>query len=160
MARVALDPDVGQKVHFDAKLPVAFALLAPSARHVEAEPPRRVAAQLGLGQLGVERADQVEHAGEGGRVRGGRLPKRLLIDADHLVDQLDAADGVMGAGKGLGPMERAGQGRKQHVLHQRALAAAAGAGDYGQRSQRDRHRDVLQVVVPSADNFQPSTGGR
>ena len=66
-ARVALDPHVGQEVHLDAKLPVALAFFAPPAGHVETEPPRRVAAQLGLGQLGVERADQVEHAGERGR---------------------------------------------------------------------------------------------
>ena len=59
-ARVALDPHVGQEVHLDAELPVAFALLAPPARHVETEPPRRVAAEFRLGQLGVERADQVE----------------------------------------------------------------------------------------------------
>ena len=96
-ARVALDPDVGQEVHLDPQLPVAFALLAPPARHVEAEPPRRVAAELGLGQLGEERADQVEHAGVRGRVRGRRLPQRLLIDADHLVDLLDAADRVVRA---------------------------------------------------------------
>ena len=73
-ARVALDPHVGQEVHLDAQLAVAFAFLAAAAGHVEAEPPRRVAAQLGLGQLGIKRADQVEHAGVRGRVRGGRLP--------------------------------------------------------------------------------------
>ena len=72
-AGVALDPDVGQEVHLDAQLPVPLALLAAPAGHVEAEPPRRVAAQLGLGKLGEQRADQVEHAGEGGRVRGRRL---------------------------------------------------------------------------------------
>ena len=111
VARVALDPHVGQEVHFDAELPVALALLAAPAGHVETEPPRRVAAELGLGQLGVKRADQVEHAGERGRVRGGRLPQRLLIDADHLVDQLDAADGVVGAGERLGAVQGAGQRR-------------------------------------------------
>ena len=98
-AGVALDPHVGQEVHLDAELPVAFAFLAPPAGHVEAEPPRRVAAELRLGQLGVERADQVEDAGERGRIRGRRLSQRLLIDADHLVDQLHAADGVVGAGR-------------------------------------------------------------
>ena len=157
-AGVALDPHVGQEVHLDAELPVAFALLAPPAGHVEAEPPRRVAAELRLGQLGVERADQVEHAGERGRVRGRRLPQRLLIDADHLVDQLHAADGVVGAGKGLRAVQRAGQRGEQHVLDQRALAAAADAGDHGERAQRNLHGDVLQVVVPCADDLQPAAG--
>ena len=139
-AGVALDPHVGQEVHLDAPLPVALALLAASAGHVEAETPRRVAAQLGLGKLGEQRADQVEHAGEGGRVRRGRLPQRLLIDADHLVDQLQAADGVVGAGEGLGAVQRAGQGVVEHVFDQRTLAAAADAGDDGERAQRDRAR--------------------
>ena len=50
-ARFALDPHIGQEVHLDANLAVAFARLAAPARHVEAEPPGRVAAQLRLGQL-------------------------------------------------------------------------------------------------------------
>ena len=122
MAGVALDPHVGQEVHFDAQLPVAFAFFAAPAGHVETEPPRRVAAQFRLGQLGVERADQVEHAGERGRIRGRRLAQRLLIDADHLVDLLDAADGVVRAGKCLCAMQRAGERLIQHVLDQRTFA--------------------------------------
>ena len=110
-AGVALDPDVGQEVHLDAQLAVALALLAAPAGHVEAEPPRRVAAELGLGQLGEELADQVEHAGVRGRVRGGRVAQRLLVDADHLVDLLDAADRVVRAGDRAGAVQRAGQRR-------------------------------------------------
>ncbi len=97
-AGFALDPNVGKEVHFDPPLPVPFALLATPAGDVEAEPPRRVAPQLRLGKLGEERANQVEGPGEGGRVRGRRLSQRLLIDADHLVHQIDAADRVVGAG--------------------------------------------------------------
>ena len=98
-AGVALDPHVGQEVHLDAKLAVALALLATAAGHVETEPPRLVAAKFRLGQLGEERADQVEGPRERGRVGTGRLAQGLLIDADHLVDLLDAADGIVGAGK-------------------------------------------------------------
>ena len=47
-ARLALDPHVGQEVHLDALLAVAFARLAAAAGHVEAEPPGRVAAELRL----------------------------------------------------------------------------------------------------------------
>ena len=74
-ARFALDPHVGQEVHLDPLLAVPFARLAAAAGHVEAEPPGRVAAELRLGQLGEQRADQLEHAGVGGRVRlVGELP--------------------------------------------------------------------------------------
>ena len=157
-ADVALDPDVGKEVHLDAPLPGPLAGLAAPAGDVEAETPRRVAAHLRLGKLGEQRADQVEDPGEGGRVRRGRLPQRLLIDADHLVDQLDAADVVVGAGRGLGAVQRAGQGVVEHVFGQRTLAAAAHAGDDGERAQRDGHVDVLEVVVACAADFQPAAG--
>ena len=91
-AIVALDPHVGQEVHLDSQLAVPFALLAASAGHVEAEPPRRVAAQLRLGQVREQLANLIEHAGVGRRVRRRRLAERHLIDADHLVDLLDAAE--------------------------------------------------------------------
>ncbi len=155
-AGVALDPHVGQEVHLDAELAVALALFAAPAGHVEAEPPRRVAAELRLGQLGVERADQIEHAGEGGRVRGRRLAQRLLIDADHLVDLLDAADRVVGAGEGAWRDAACGPASVEHVLDQRALAAAADARDDGERAQRNPHVDVLEVVVAGADGFPAS----
>ena len=157
-ARIALDPDVGQEVHLDAKLAVALALLATAAGHVETEPPRLVSAKFRLGQLGEERADQVQGPRERGRVGTGGLPQGLLIDADHLVDLLDAADRIVGAGKGLGTMQRAGQRRVEHVFDQRTLAAAAGAGDHGKRAQRDLDVDVLQVVVAGAADFQPGGG--
>ena len=59
-ARLALDPHVREEVHLDAPLPVPFALFAAAPRHVEAEPPLRIAADLRLGKLGVEVADQLE----------------------------------------------------------------------------------------------------
>ena len=71
-AGVAGDPDVGQEVHLDPLLPGPLAGLAPAAGLVEAEPARRVAADLGLGKLGEELADQVEHPGVGRRGRVGR----------------------------------------------------------------------------------------
>ena len=107
---------------------------------VEAEPPGRVAAELRFGQLREQLADQVEHAGVGGRVRRRRVAQRLLIDADHLVDLLDAADRVVRAGHGAGAVQRAGELVVEHVLDQRALAAAADAGDGGERAERNVRR--------------------
>ena len=49
-ADVALDPDIGQEVHFDQLLPVPFARFATAAGPVEAEPRRRVAPDLGFWQ--------------------------------------------------------------------------------------------------------------
>ena len=67
VAGVARDPDVGEEVHLDPLLARPLARLAPAAGLVEAEPPGGVAADLGLGQLGEQLADQVERAGVRGR---------------------------------------------------------------------------------------------
>ena len=153
-ARVALDPHVGQEVHLDAKLAVALALLAAAAGHVETEPPRLIAAKFRLGQLGEKRANEIEGPCERGRIGTGRLAQRLLIDADHLVDLLDAADRIVRAGKGLGAVQRAGERSVKQVFHQGALAAAAGASDDRKRAQRNLNVDVLEVVVACPEDFK------
>ena len=89
-ARVALDPHIGQEVHLDAELAVAFAAIAATARHVETEAARRITPHLGFRQLRKQHANQLEHAGVRGRIRRRRVAQRLLIHANHLVDELDA----------------------------------------------------------------------
>ena len=50
-------------------------------------------------------------------------------------------------------------GREQRLLHERALAGAAHAGDQAQHAQRKLDRDVLQVVAAGADqSSQPCVG--
>ena len=83
---VARHPDVGEEVHLDLLLPVAFARLAAAAGYVEAETLGLVAAHARLGQLGEELANQIEDAGVRGRVGVGRVADRILIDVDDLVD--------------------------------------------------------------------------
>jgi hypothetical protein len=61
-AGVALDPHIGQKVHFDLLLPHPLAGFAPPALLVEAEPSRVIAAHLRLRQAGEQFADEVKHA--------------------------------------------------------------------------------------------------
>ena len=139
-AGVAVDPHVGQEVHLDAQLAGAFAVVAAAAGDVEAEPAGRVAAELRLGELGEQLADEVEDAGVGGGVRRGRVAQRALVDADDLVDLLDAVDGVVGAGDGAGAVELAGELVVEHVLDERALAAAGDAGDGGERAEGDGRR--------------------
>ena len=103
VADVALDPDVGQEVHLDLLLAHSLARLAAAAGLVEAEPPRVVAADLRLGQLGEELADQVEDAGVGRRVGRRRVAERVLIDVDDLVDVLEAANVVVRRRRRCGP---------------------------------------------------------
>ena len=142
-ARFALDPHIGQKVHFDPPLAVPFARLASSAGHIEAEAPGRVAAELGFGKLGEERADSARTAPV--YVAGfdvGELPERLLIDADDFVDMLQAANLVVRARDQRRPMQLARDRRIQHVFNQRTLAAAARPGDGRQRAERNLGIDV------------------
>ena len=89
LADVALHIDVGQKVHLDLDDAVALAGLAAPALDVEREPPRQIAARLGLGQPGEPVADRREAAGIGRRVRARRAADRRLVDIDDLVEILD-----------------------------------------------------------------------
>ena len=128
--------------------------LRSGRRHVEAEPPGRVAAELRFGELREQLANQVEHAGVRGRVRRRRVAQRLLIDADDLVDLLDAADRFVCAGDGARAVERFGELVVEDVFDERALAAAADAGDGGERAERNLDVDVLEVVVAGADDVE------
>ena len=144
-------------MHLDPQLAVPFALLAAAARHVEAEPPRRVAAQLGLGQIGIQRADQIEHAGVGGRVRGRRDAQRLLIDADHLVDLFDAANRVVrrratcGRGAACGPAQLYSTSSTSELLPLPLTPVTTVSVPSGMRAV-----DAAQIVVPGADSLPAS----
>src|SRR5207302_10605020 len=65
-------PNVGKEVHLQPIGPVALTRFTTSARFVEAEPAGTVAADLGLRQLGKQRADLVEHLYVSAGVRTGR----------------------------------------------------------------------------------------
>jgi len=90
LADLARDVDVRQELHLDLDDPVALAVLAAAALHVEAEAARLVAAHPGLGRAGEQLPDGPEQADVGGGIRPGRPPDGALIDLDDLVDVLDA----------------------------------------------------------------------
>ena len=54
--------------------------------------PGVVAALARLGHAGEELADRREQAGVGRRIGARRAPDRALVDADHLVDVLEAGE--------------------------------------------------------------------
>src|SRR5690606_38839356 len=159
-ADVAGDVDVGQEVHLDLDQPVALARLAAAALHVEAEPPRRVAAELGLRQLGEELPDRREEPGVGGRVRARRTADRRLVDVDDLVDVLEAVDPVVGARQQPGAVEVPGEGAVQDIVDERALPRSADTGHAGEGAERDVYVEVLEVVLPRAahDQLLPVAG--
>ena len=91
VALLARDVDVRQEVHLDLDLPVAAADLAAPALDVEREAARLVAARPRLLRLGEQVADLVEQPDVGRRVRPRRAADRRLVDADDLVELLEAA---------------------------------------------------------------------
>src|SRR5882724_3706356 len=90
LADIALDVDVGQKVHLDLDDAVALAGLATAAFDVEGEAPGLVAALGRFGELGEPVADRRERAGVGRRVGARRTADRRLVDVDDLVEMADA----------------------------------------------------------------------
>jgi len=158
-AGVAFDPDVGQKVHLDALLSVAFARLAAASGAVEAEPARAIAADFGFGKPREQFADVIEHAGVGRRIRGGGRTQRLLIDDDDFIDVLEPDDLVEGPGRLAGVVQVLGDRARQRLFDERAFPGARDAGHAAQRRQRDSQIDRTQVVMAGAPNFEPVAAG-
>ena len=88
-------------MHLDLQDAVTLAGFAAAALDVEAEPPRAVAAHLGVLRLGEYGADIVEHAGVGGGVGPGCPADGALVDADDLVEEFLALDSLTAAGVDL-----------------------------------------------------------
>ncbi len=155
LADLARHVHVGQEVHLDLDRAVALARLAAAALDVEREPARLVAADLRFLRGGEQRADLVEHAGVGGGVRAGRAADRRLVDVDDLVDVLRALDLLVPARHFARPVDLLHQRGVQDVADERALAAAAHAGDGDETPERKLDVDVLQVVLARAAHREP-----
>ena len=149
LAHLARHVHVGQEVHLDLDRAVAGAGLAAPALDVEREPPRQVAAHLGLVRRGEQLADRVEHAGVRRRVRPRRAPDRRLVHVDDLVEVLDAGDPTVLAGRRLRLVDPLHQDGQQDVADQRTTCPSPDTpGDGDEVAERDRHVDVGEVVLP------------
>src|SRR3954453_1400161 len=160
VAHLARDIDVRQEVHLDLDRAVAGAGLATSALDVEREPAGEVTADLRLGRLGEQPPDVVEHSGVGRRVGARRAPDRRLVDTDDLVDVVEAFHRAVPARNEARAVELAGEHAVEDVVDERRLAAAADPGDGDETTERERHVDLPQVVLPRADDGQLATLGR
>ena len=83
-------------------------------------------------------------------LRPRRTADRRLVDVDHLVDVVEALDAAVPTGDGAGVVDLLGQRRVEDVVDQRRLAGAGHAGDRDEQPERERHVDVLQVVLLGA----------
>ena len=154
LAHVALDIDVGQKVHLDLDDAVALAGLAAPALDVEREAAGQVAARLGLGQPGEPVADRGEAAGIGRRVRARGAADRRLVDIDDLVEKLDAFEALVRGRLLARVVEPLGQRLVQGLDDQGRFAAARNAGHDAEGAERDLGGDALQIVAGRVDDAQ------
>ena len=159
-ALVALDPDIGQKVHLDLLLAVPLARFAPPAGPIETESPFAKAADLRLGERGIDLADQVEHPGVGRRIGRGRAPQGLLVHLDELVDLLEPTQFPVLARGLAAEVEVPRHGGRQRSLDQRTFPRTTHASDAHERPQRNAEIDPLQVVMRGPQQFQPAPAGR
>ena len=109
VADLAGDEDVRKEVHLDLHEPVAAAGLAAAALGIEREPARAVAARARVGRRGEQVADVVEDAGIGRGVGARHAADGALVDADDLVEVLQALDVVEFPRPRAGTVEAAGE---------------------------------------------------
>src|SRR5439155_1264036 len=145
-ANLAGDEHVGEEVHLDGDQAVTGTRLAAAALHVEGETAGPVAARPGLGELGEELAYGAEGAGVRGRVRARAPADRRLIDLDHLVEHLPAAEPVVRSGL-LAPAAEAPRERGvDRIHHQARLPRARHARDAGHRAEGNVDVDAAQLA--------------
>src|ERR1035441_3621470 len=156
VAGFARDVNRRQEMHLDLDQAVALTLLAATALDVEAEAAGTVTADLGGGQAGKEVANRAEHAGVGGRVAARGAADGGLVDDNDLVEVLEALERAVGARALFGAEELPEQRAAQDIVHERALARAADAGDASEGAERNPGIDVLQVVLARAEHLQPA----
>ena len=155
MAFLALDVHVGQEVHLDLQRAVAVAGFATASFDVEREPSRPIASHLGFGRLGEERTNLVPHTGVRGRIGPWGPADGVLVDMNDLVTLFDALNPGMFPRHDARAIEFVSQHGVQNRVHQRGFARTGHAGNTGHDTQREVHIDVLEVVLPSADNGEP-----
>ena len=159
MAGFARHFDVGQKAHFDGANALPFAGRAATLAGVEAEAALSVAARLGFQRFSEKLAYGVPEADVGGGAAARGFADRRLVDFQHPVYGLEAAQRraaypqrVATAGHGVTPGLGAALADcrlhvgEEHVAGQGGFAGTGDAGDGDQALQGEFEVDVLEVV--------------
>src|SRR5687768_4245977 len=158
LADFARHVDVGQEMHLDLHEAIPLTRLAAAALDVEREPPGTISAHLRFGKLGEQLPDRCEESRVRRGIRPGRPADGALIYVDHLVELIEPFDAPVRAGYDPGAVEVSRESLIQNVGHERRFARARHAGDGGERSQRKRHVEILQIVRSRADQTDGALG--
>ncbi len=141
---------VREKLHLDVLEAIAGAGWTTAGAGIEAERADRVATldRDGFGREAL--SDRVEGAHVARGIRAGGAPDRALVDHHDLGDVLRAEQGPVRARR-LGWLAPGTQQRRiQHVPNQRGLAGPGHTRDTHEATERDRHVEILQVVLGGA----------
>ena len=139
-------------MHLDLDDAVALAGLAASALHVEGEASRLIAARLGFREGREPFPDRREGAGVGRRIRARRAPDRRLVDVDDLVEMFETIDARMRRRMFERAVEPPRGGFVKRIDDEGRFAAAGDAGDAGENPERDRGRDIFEIIAARADD--------
>src|SRR5438874_11135097 len=144
-------------MHLDLDLSVALARLATSAADVEGETARFVAAHLRLGRERVELADVREEVCVRRRVRARRAADRLLVDLDHLVEDVDPLHAAVQTRLDARSVESVRKRLEDDLVHERRLAGARDARDADELAHGKLYVDLLEgVLCGAADEERPA----
>ena len=153
------DKNIGEKLHLDAFVAKALAMIAASVAGVEREGGRAEAGGEGGGFLSVEFADEVPsfavESGVGTRGAG----KGRLIDEHDLVKEIIALDGANG-GDGVGELVAAReQTLVDDVVKKSGLAGAGNAAEGDEAAEGNRDIEVVKIVQSSAAEGEAGGSG-
>ena len=154
MADLAGDEDVREEVHLDLHKSVAAAGLAAAALGIEREPARAVAARARVCRRGEQVADVVEDTGVGRGIGARHAADGALVDADDLVEVLQALNAVEFPRPRAGTVEATGELFIEDLVDEARFARAGHAGHAGEGAERELDVDVAQVIFRRAENFQ------
>ena len=149
---------ISQEVHLDLDDPVSAAGLTSAALYIKAESALLVASCLGISRRCKKIPDLIKHASVSSRVGSGGTSNRRLINIDHLVQLLQSLNGFMFSWYGSCPVQISGKCLVKDFVDQRAFAGTADTGNTGHHSKRDIHIYLLQIVLCSTFDLQPSSG--
>ncbi len=148
-AYIAKHPHVGQEAHLDLLHALAFTGLAASARGIEGEASRPVAADTRFGGFGEHAPDCIPEPDVGRRARARRLADRRLVDLEHTAN-LAPATHFATTGEPAPVLAiavwRAEQSLEivvQHITRERGFAGARDAGNCDQAAERHLGLDFL-----------------
>src|SRR5579863_172747 len=150
VAGVASHFEVRHKMHLDRDRAGAMAAIATTAVDVERKVARLHFEPARFGTRREELADLVVYLEIGRRIGAQRTRRHLLPHMHHVADMLEAVDPITRAHFAYRLARPPQVIVVQHRFDQGRFARARNSGDADQSAERDRHVEVVQIVLARA----------